>query len=333
MKRKAFLQSLGLAGVSSLLPDSLLKASPATSRQAPAPPDCVLIPSETAGPYPLDLTENSFYFRQDVREDRTGVQLNLKMRVIGLENCLPMQNLRVNIWACDKDGNYSGYQTEVGQTYLRGYQMTDAEGYVTFTTIFPGWYNGRICHIHFQVYVSSVYAAVSQLTFPIDIKNQIYADNATLYTKGADPLSFSTDGIFADGYTLQLASLTPNPDGNGYDAYLEVAIQGSGTSVLATLTPETGGQFKLGQNTPNPFSIETTVPFHLANTSEVLLELWDTMGRKVASINGGRMSAGDQSIKVNFNSLGIPVANYAYQLQVTNENGTYRQSKLMTAAN
>lgn len=331
MKRKEFLQGLGLAGMSTLLPGSVVNADRLNQKSKAVPPDCVLIPSETAGPFPLDLTDNAFYFRQDVREDRTGVQLNLKLRITGLENCLPMQNLRVNIWHCDKDGNYSGYQTQTGLTYLRGYQITDADGYVEFTTVLPGWYNGRICHIHFQVYVSSVYAAVSQLAFPSEIKNQLYLDNATLYTKGVDPLTFATDGIFADGYALQLATLTPNPDGNGYDSYLEVAIQGSGTTGLATLTPETGGQFILGQNSPNPFSNETTVPFLLTNAGGVLLELWDVAGKKVASINGGRMSAGDHQMNINLKSLGLVQANYAYQLQVTNEFGTYRQSKLMTA--
>lgn len=114
--------------------------------------------------------------------------MHLKLRVIGSENCLPMNNVRVNIWHCDKDGLYSGYsqqnnQGQAGQTYLRGYQFADANGEVQFETIFPGWYNGRICHIHFQVYVSSVYAAISQLTFPLDIKNKIYTDNSSLYTK------------------------------------------------------------------------------------------------------------------------------------------------------
>ncbi|MEZ4687486.1 MAG: hypothetical protein R3B47_15900 [Bacteroidia bacterium] len=99
-----------------------------------------------------------------------------------------MQSVRVNIWHCNKDGLYSGYDGnnnpgQAGLTYLRGYQMTDANGEVEFITILPGWYNGRICHIHFQVYVSSSYAAISQLTFPIADKNAIYQANSTLYTK------------------------------------------------------------------------------------------------------------------------------------------------------
>ncbi len=326
MERKDFIKITGLTGAASFISFNPFKAKGNT------PAACVLIPSETAGPFPLDLTTNNFYFRQDVRETRTGVQLNMKMRIIGLSNCLPMQNVRVNIWHCDKDGLYSGYQTETGLTYLRGYQITDVNGEVEFITIFPGWYTGRICHIHFQVYVSSVYAAVSQLTFPLAEKNNIYAANASVYTKGLDPLNFSQDGVFADGYTYQLATLTPNTSTGGYDSFLELAVQGSGTATgLGALEPETGGQFKLGQNFPNPYTGETAIPFTLKNESDVKLELWDLNGRKVASLTKRGMKSGEQQILISPEKLGIAVSNYAYQLEVVNSNGVFRQSKLMSA--
>lgn len=335
MKRKEFLHGLGLAGASAILP--FPGKQPAAPRKGPLPPNCVLIPSETAGPFPLDLTANPTFFRQDIRENKTGVLLNLKIKIVGVNNCLPMANLRVNIWHCDKDGLYSGYsQTnnpgQAGQTYLRGYQMTDANGEVAFTTIFPGWYSGRICHIHFQVYVSSMYAAISQLTFPIATKNALYADNSSLYTKGADPLSFSSDNIFSDGYAYQLATLTPNAATGGYDSYLEVAIQGSGVSGLAELEPETGGQFKLRQNYPNPYKGETSIPFTLTNNADVKIELFDLQGKKVAEVVQKDLLSGEHRIAVDTRALGIAPANYIYQLEVENKNGVFRQCKMMTAA-
>lgn len=335
MKRKEFLQGLGMIGVGSLMATPLFKSGRKLAPN-PLPPNCALIPTETAGPFPLDLTANGDFFRQDVREDRAGVQLNLKLKVTGAENCEPMPNVRVNIWHCDKDGLYSGYsqsnnQGQAGLTYLRGYQMTDANGEVEFITIFPGWYNGRICHIHFQCYVSSVYAAISQLTFPLDAKNAIYAANPAVYTKGADPLSFNSDNIFADGYAYQLATLTENTETGGYDAYLEVTIQGSGVTGLAELEPETGGLFKLGQNFPNPYRGTATIPFLLNDKAEVQLELFNLEGKKIATIRQGQLLAGEHQITLDMEQLGLPGGNYVYQLQATSSQGVFRQCKMMTA--
>lgn len=334
MKRKNFLQSLGLVGASTILPNAKIQAEKII---APVPPACTLIPTETAGPFPLDLTANTTYFRQDIRETKTGTLLRLKLKVTGTDNCLPMANLRVNIWHCDKDGLYSGYsqqnnQGQAGLTYLRGYQMTDANGEVNFVTIFPGWYTGRLCHIHFQVYVSSVYAAISQLTFPIADKNALYAANPSAYTKGADPLNFNTDNIFSDGYNYQLATLTPNATLGGYDSYLEVGIKGSGTTSLWNAEPETGEQFKLNQNFPNPYTDFTRIAFNLTNKSAVKIDIFDLQGKNVAQIDKGELSNGDHQVMLNMQALGIPTGNYIYQLQVENSNGLFRQCKMMTAA-
>lgn len=336
MNRKDFLKGMSLTGLASLS----IAPGPAFGKgisKVFMPPSCTLIPTETEGPFPLDLTENATFFRQDIRENKTGTLFNLRIKIIGSANCLPMKNVRVNIWHCDKDGLYSGYSQnnnpgQAGLTYLRGFQMTDANGEVEFTTIFPGWYSGRICHIHFQVYVSSMYKAISQMTFPIAEKNALYAANSGLYTKGADPLNFNSDNIFSDGYAFQLATLTPNAATGGYDAYLEVTVQGSGTSGYAEVEPETGGQFKLGQNFPNPFVSATTVPFNLANRADVQVDLFDLAGKKVATVSKGELLAGQHEIVLDPKSLGLTHVNYIYQLQVTNEHGTFRQCKMMTAA-
>jgi len=333
MKRKDFLRLSGLAGAASLLPWERLNAgSMQLSKQA----GCVLIPTETAGPYPLDLSANTTFFRQDLRESKTGVQLNLKMKILGLENCGPMQNVRVNIWHCDKDGLYSGYNTgenagQQGLTYLRGYQFTDANGEVEFITIFPGWYNARICHIHFQVYVSSSYAAISQLTFDVNDKNALYAAYPSLYTKGSDPVSLASDNIFSDGYVYQMATLTPNTTTGGYDSYLEVTVKGSGTLGIGNEEKETAKQLQLGQNFPNPYREQTTIPFSLQQSSDVSIRLWNLSGQQVALVKQGGLSAGDHNIVLNMQQLGIATGNYIYQIEVKNASGTYKQCKMMTA--
>ena len=336
MNKREFLKKSSLLGVASLFPFGKIFSTP--EKVSAQSNTCTLIPSETSGPFPLDLTTNSYYFRQDVRENKTGVQLNLKLKIIGLDDCLPMQNVRVNIWHCDKDGLYSGYSQpnnagQAGLTYLRGYQMTDSNGEVELITIFPGWYNGRICHIHFQVYVSSVYAAVSQLTYDIAEKNALYAANASLYTKGADPTSYNNDNVFADGVTYQIAKLTPNTTTGGFDSYLEVTIAGSGTTGVGHLEKENAKQFSLGQNFPNPYSEKTVIPFILQKPADVTLDLYDLTGRKVKTLYQNGLSAGVQNIELEFKTLGLQSANYVYQIEIKNADGIFRDCKMMTAAN
>ncbi|HNP48183.1 MAG TPA: hypothetical protein PKK99_05915 [Bacteroidia bacterium] len=338
MDKREFLRTIGMAGVASLLPfgKSLANnAKPGTSG------GCVLIPSETAGPYPLDLSTNAAMFRTDIRETQAGMIHKVRLRIIGTGNCLPMPNLRVDLWHCNVDGYYSGYtvnghlgnQNHVGETFCRGIQMTDVNGEVEFTTIFPGWYPGRISHIHFQIFVNSVVQATSQLTYPLTEKNLIYTTVAPYTTWGADPLNFSQDNIFSDGYINQLATLTQNTTTGGWDSFLEVGINGNGVSTgMLQMEPETGGYFKMGQNFPNPYRDETTIPFSLKLPADVTLELWDIHGKKVATILRPGMSAGDQTIKVNIESLGLAAANYVYQLEVKNAQGSFRQCKMMSAA-
>jgi protocatechuate 3,4-dioxygenase beta subunit len=337
MERKDFLRGIGLAGAVSLIPFRKVLAGIGAAPEAAAKPtSCTLIPSETAGPFPLDLSANTTYFRQDVREDRVGVQLNLKLKISGLENCAAMPNLRVNIWHCDKDGIYSGYDNAMNAgsttaTYLRGYQMTDANGIVEFITIFPGWYSGRLCHIHFQVYVSTAYAAVSQLTFDISAKNALYAANASIYTKGADPMTVATDNVFSDGVSYQTATLTPNTTTGGYDAYLEATIQGSGTTGIGHIEKENAKNFSLGQNYPNPYKGSTTIPFTLVGKGDVRIELFDLSGRKVGLLEQDNMSIGDHTMELNLSKMNLAHGNYIYQFSVTNSNGVFRESKMMTA--
>ncbi|MCB0515325.1 MAG: T9SS type A sorting domain-containing protein [Chitinophagales bacterium] len=332
MRRKDFLKGASLASLGLVLPTS----SFAQNSKTATGDACVLIPSETAGPFPLDLTENNTFFRQDVREDRTGVQLNVKIKVLGLDNCEPMQNVRVNIWHCDKDGVYSGYNSNnnpgsTTSTYLRGYQFSDANGEVEFITILPGWYNGRIAHIHFQVHVSSAYSAISQFTFDIATKNAIYAANSSLYTKGADPMTFASDNIFSDGVQYQLTSLTENADTGGWDATIEVSVQGSGTTTgLGHIEKEIGKVFSLGQNFPNPYQSQTSIPFTLKQNAEVKLELWDLSGKKVAVVLDESKMTGDYIIDINPKKLGLANGSYIYQLEAKNRNGVFRLPKMMT---
>jgi hypothetical protein len=124
-----------------------------------------------------------------------------------------------------------------GQNYLRGVQQTDANGQVSFTTIFPGCYSGRMPHVHFEVYPSlarTTSAAnivrTSQFTFPMDTLNTVYAASGySASVTNLKQISYATDNVFSDGTSLQMASVSGS-NAAGYTAALQVAINAAVTS-------------------------------------------------------------------------------------------------------
>lgn len=194
---------------------------------------CTIIPSETQGPYPLysSVVSNSALWRQDVTEGRPGVPLTLTITLVDVNNaCAPLANYDVYIWHCDKDGVYSGYPNQTGgvdatgQTFMRGVQTTDANGRVTFKTVYPGWYAGRITHVHFRVFLGATLEATSQLAFPQDVTQAVYA--STLYAahgQNTSVTSFAQDNVFSDGTTYQMVSIAGSVDA-GYVATITAGI-------------------------------------------------------------------------------------------------------------
>jgi protocatechuate 3,4-dioxygenase beta subunit len=118
----------------------------------------------TEGPY-WTSDSASGYDRSDITSDiggtntQTGVPFTLTIYVYDSENsCVAMENVQVDIWHCNASGIYSGVQSSTNgngtdytsQSWLRGYQLTDSAGKVSFSTIVPGWYTGRTTHIHIR---------------------------------------------------------------------------------------------------------------------------------------------------------------------------------------
>jgi protocatechuate 3,4-dioxygenase beta subunit len=164
-------------------------------------------PTETIGPYP-SLTD---LIRSDIREGRSGTALTLTLTVVdSSENCAPVENVQVEIWQCDAAGNYSQYGTQTAQTYLRGIQATNSSGQVTFTTIFPGWYQGRATHIHVEVTRNGSSLKATQIAFPEATNAAVYA-TGVYASRGSNPTSNASDGIFSDSLSSETATITGDP--------------------------------------------------------------------------------------------------------------------------
>ena len=178
--------------------------------------DCTVTPSETEGPFPTKVPAN--FVRKDIRDGRTGVVMTMDIAIKNATaGCAALAGAIVDVWHCDKDGYYSEYGGSGMQSanfqsvdFLRGRQTTDANGVVSFTTIFPGWYSGRAPHIHVHVYSATGKSLlVTQIAFPYDVTNTVYTTGqAQGYTKGAQDTKNERDNVFSDGFTTELATLS-----------------------------------------------------------------------------------------------------------------------------
>lgn len=251
-RRRALGGVLGTAGLALLAAcggDSDSE-SPATARSTtPTTPSGSggEIPEETAGPFPGDgsnganvLTETGVV-RSDIRSSiggatgvAGGVPLTVRLRLVDLDGTTstPFAGGAVYLWHADREGRYSLYSQGVTEeNYLRGVQAADADGLLSFTTVFPGCYDGRWPHLHFEVYESVAKATssanklrTSQLALPQDVCAQAYAaDGYEQSVRNLARVSLDTDGVFRDGYSLQLAKTTGS-NSAGWTAELTVPV-------------------------------------------------------------------------------------------------------------
>jgi protocatechuate 3,4-dioxygenase beta subunit len=222
-------------------------ATNSTATNGTATTDVVEIPEETGGPFPADGTNGVNVLTEDgvVRRDltssfagATGVASGVPMTVTLIlrdvaEGGDPLAGAAVYLWHCDADGRYSLYSDGAAdRNYLRGVQVSDEAGQVTFDTIVPGCYDGRWPHMHFEIYEDLDSAsngrnaiATSQLALPKGVAEAAYLDPA--YPSSADNLarvSLSSDNVFGDdGAAHQLAVVTGDV-GSGFVATLPVGV-------------------------------------------------------------------------------------------------------------
>src|SRR6266436_1021862 len=201
---------------------------------------CVASTNVTRGPYFVDNqsdsnitsddVDTSVPERSDIRSDTKGstgtqsglpVTLNITVGSYSSGACTPIANAQVHIWHCNAQGVYSDIQASTndndadltGENFLRGYQYTDANGKVTFTTIYPGWYSGRAVHIHVKVRVfdssgNVTTEATTQLFFDDSISTAVYAANSDYSRSGTRDTMDSADSIYAAESPALLVSLT-----------------------------------------------------------------------------------------------------------------------------
>ena len=169
--------------------------------------DLVATPEVTEGPYFVDEGLN----RSDLTADTTrasvvnGRPLTLTLTIYELAGSTgtPLAGAHVDLWHTDAIGKYSDEASEgtSGQKWLRGYQVTDGDGKVTFETIYPGWYSGRTPHLHLKVRTynasgNETYEFTTQLFFSEALSNEVYA-TVPYNSRGSRNTTNATDGIYS----------------------------------------------------------------------------------------------------------------------------------------
>lgn len=225
LSRRAVVALLGSAGVA-------LLAARAAGQTAPT---CVVRPAQTEGPFFVDERLR----RSDIRSDpatgavKEGTPLALAFQVSRLAGsaCAPLAGAGVDVWHCDAAGAYSDVRGSgadtAGQKFLRGYQVTDEAGLVRFTTIYPGWYQGRTVHVHFKVRTPAGAEFTSQVYFDDAVTDRVHAQRPYA-SRGGRRVRNADDGLFGRAGRQLLLPLSER--GSGY----------AGTFALALTAPPRG---------------------------------------------------------------------------------------------
>jgi protocatechuate 3,4-dioxygenase beta subunit len=232
LRRREVLALFG-ASAASFAPRAIAQTSSAAPELGT--PDCVAQPEQTEGPYFVDKVLE----RSDIRVDpatgkiSAGAPLALQFnfsRVTPNGHCVVLPAAQVDIWHCDALGTYSDVSDRTadtrGQLFLRGYQVSDAQGVVRFTTIYPGWYRGRAVHIHFKVRTPGENGRIdeftSQLYFPDELTDRVHAAPPYESNRGQRLLN-PRDMIFREGGTQLILPVVHSA--GGYAATYRIAMR------------------------------------------------------------------------------------------------------------
>jgi protocatechuate 3,4-dioxygenase beta subunit len=189
----------------------------------------------TVGPYFVDERANRSDLTTDISDsnvtDATPLALAITVQQYNSSGCSALSGAQVDIWQADAGGKYSEESSEgtTGERYLRGYQVTDQNGLVSFKTIVPGWYSGRTVRIHVMVRQfdsagNQTFEWETQFFFDPALTNQIMA-TALYNTRGTPDTSNSQDDIYSQSSGKTLLTLTRTSDGTGYSAAVTLGVQ------------------------------------------------------------------------------------------------------------
>jgi len=216
MKRKSFLSYIGLSFLGTFFFSGKTPLNPILHTACNDP----ITPPVPEGPY----YKNEQLNRINIADNQKGIPIDYIFKVEDKE-CKPIADAIVDIWQCNNEGHYSDFDREhtAGETWLRGYQKTDNNGMCRFNAVFPGWYNGRITHIHLKVLIDNRAVLTTNCFFPKEIESEVYKN--PLYPKGPNPVTIAED-----------AELRVDKNNERHDALVMHVTKGGNGKLIASYT-------------------------------------------------------------------------------------------------
>ena len=240
--RRGFLGFVSASAAGLLQTRAQAASEPAVAAGEPA---CILTPQAEEGPFYADPK----LVRADIAEGKPGIPLALRLRVIEAGPCTAIKGARVDIWHCDAQGLYSAFPGQgdghnidaSSKTFLRGTQVTDDAGWVTFNTIYPGWYDGRTAHIHFKVFLDEKSVLTGQTFFP-DALNEFIYTNVPDYKERARQRRIinANDGVIGIDDPEHRAFCSVKEERDRYVATLTLGVDRRADATVGRAGPQPG---------------------------------------------------------------------------------------------
>ncbi len=220
--RREAIKRVGLAGAGAVLGAC---GSDDDGAVLDVPASCVLTPQQIEGPFFIDTG----LLRRDITEGKPGVPLTVRLQLVDVDTgCEPIRDALIEVWHSDGEGVYSGFEVgdgnvadAPGETFLRGYQMTDRSGRIAIETIYPGWYPVRTIHIHVMALIDGVEQVTTQLYFDQDVNDRVTGE-APYDTRG--PQQIRNEEDFASGGAIGDLLFDLEARGRGYVASYVIGI-------------------------------------------------------------------------------------------------------------
>src|ERR1700704_1961707 len=216
-RRDTLLAAGGLIAAA-LIPEAASAAGSGPAAVASGAISCVLTPEMTEGPYYVPAEK----VRRNITEGKPGTPLDLRLTVVDASTCKPIKSAVVDIWHTDALGVYSGtVANNPGTNFMRGVQKTDSTGLARFSSVYPGWYQGRAVHIHVKVYLGGSVVHTGQFFFNDATTDAVYK-RSPYNTRGSRDTRNAADSIYRNGGSRSMLKVTKIA--SGYRAGITMGV-------------------------------------------------------------------------------------------------------------